>query len=143
MISCQQLESLEAMATILLVEDEEPIRQFIGELLEGEGYDVVMADHGAQALGLVQSARPTLVVTDLMMPIMSGAELCRWLKGDAATQSVPVIVMSAADRAQANGCGADAFLKKPFELDALLELVERYADGPAEPGAGGADAAGS
>jgi CheY-like chemotaxis protein len=135
MISREQLESPGVMATILLVEDEEPIRQFIGELLEGEGYDVVTADHGAQALGLVESARPGLVVTDLMMPIMNGAELCRRLKHDAATQSVPVIVMSAADRAQANGCGADAFLKKPFELETLLELVERYADGPTEPGA--------
>jgi CheY-like chemotaxis protein len=117
----------DAMAVILLVEDEEPIQQFIGDLLSEEGYDVMCADHGAQALGLAQETRPDLVLTDLMMPIMNGAELCRRLKDEMTTSQVPIIVMSAAGRDQADGIGADAFLSKPFELDALLDLVARYA----------------
>jgi CheY-like chemotaxis protein len=112
---------------ILLVEDEEPIQQFIGDLLQEEGYEVHCADHGAQALEIANQAPPDLVLTDLMMPIMNGAELCRHLRSQESTRGVPIIVMSAAGREQADDSGADAFIGKPFDLDALLELVSQYA----------------
>ena len=116
------------MAVILLVEGEEPIQQFIGEFLQDEGYTVLCAHHGAQALSLIKGRRPDLVVTDLMMPVMNGSELCRRLRSDATTREVPIIVMSAAGRDQADH--ADAFLGKPFDLDDLLEVVARYVRPP-------------
>lgn len=122
------------MATILLVEDEEPIRQLLGEFLREEGYRVMSAYHGAEALSLVDAERPDLVLTDLMMPVMNGAELCRRLKRNGAG-CVPVIMMSAVGADQARQCGADAFIGKPFELDALLDLVARYVGSPAGPAA--------
>jgi CheY-like chemotaxis protein len=114
------------MATILLVEDEEPIQQFIGDLLQEEGYRVQCASDGAQALDLVADRRPDLVLTDLMMPIMNGFELCRRLKDNPVTSGIPIVVMSAVGRQQAIECDADDFLGKPFELDALLQIVARH-----------------
>ena len=121
------------MATILLVEDEEPIQELIGTFLQDEGYEVMAAYHGAQGLGLARTARPDLVLTDLMMPIMNGVELCRQLKSDAATRDVPIVIMSAAGREQADHCGAEAFLSKPFRLEDLLALVARYTGPPTGP----------
>lgn len=120
------------MPVIMLVEDEAPIQQFVGEFLRDEGYRIMCASHGAQALGMIQARRPDLVLTDLMMPIMNGIELCRHLKGDVATHGVPVVMMSAAGREQARQSGADAFLNKPFDLMELLALVSRYAGPPAD-----------
>ena len=114
------------MTTILVVDDEEPILRMIGDLLQEEGYATLRAYHGAQALELVQNVPPDLVLTDLMMPIMGGAELCRRLKDDPATRDVPVIAMSAAGRVRAEDHGADDFIGKPFDLEALLALVARY-----------------
>jgi CheY-like chemotaxis protein len=121
-----ELGAAVAMATILLVEDEEPIQQFIGDLLEEEGYRVQCASDGAQALDLVADRRPDLVLTDLMMPIMNGFELCRRLKDNPVTSGIPIVVMSAVGRQQAIECDADDFLGKPFELDALLDIVARH-----------------
>ena len=120
------------MTVILLVEDEEPIQQFIGEFLQDEGYTVICAHHGAQALSMIERWRPDLVVTDLMMPIMNGSELCRRLRSETATREVPIIVMSAAGRDQADQGGADAFLSKPFELDDLLTMVAQYVGPPGQ-----------
>lgn len=122
------------MTTILVVDDEEPILRMVGDLLQEEGYTTLRAYHGAQALELVQNVPPDLVLTDLMMPIMGGAELCRRLKDDPATRDVPVIAMSAAGRVRAEDHGADDFIGKPFDLEALLALVARYVGrGSGEP----------
>jgi CheY-like chemotaxis protein len=118
------------MTTILVVEDEEPVQQLVADLLEEEGYRVLVAGDGAQALALMQSDPPDLVISDLMMPVMSGVELCRRLRSDAQTRALPILVMSAAGRGMATDCEANAFLSKPFDLDALLALVIEYA-GPA------------
>jgi CheY-like chemotaxis protein len=118
------------MTTILVVEDEEPVQQLVADLLEDEGYEVLVAPDGAQGLAIAREAAPDLVITDLMMPVLSGTELCRRLRDDARTRDVPIIVMSAAGRAPAEQAGPIAFLAKPFDLDALLSLVVQHA-GPA------------
>jgi CheY-like chemotaxis protein len=114
------------VATILLVEDELPIQRLLSDLLRSEGYTVICADHGVRALELIAERRPDLVVTDLMLPIMNGVELCRRVKADPSTRQIPVMAMSAGGRQQALESGADRFLAKPFELEALLEAVERF-----------------
>jgi CheY-like chemotaxis protein len=112
--------------TILVVEDEEPVQQLVADLLGDEGYHVLIADDGAQALALVHAERPDLVLTDLMMPVMNGVELCRRLRADEQTRQVPIVVMTAAGRSQSDAARADAYLAKPFDLDVLLEIVVSY-----------------
>ena len=112
--------------TILVVEDEEPVQQLVAALLDGEGYHVLVASDGAQALALVHADRPDLIFTDLMMPVIDGVELCRRLRADERTRQVPIVVMTAAGRSQSEVAPADAYLAKPFDLDALLALVESY-----------------
>jgi CheY-like chemotaxis protein len=112
--------------TILVVEDEEPVQQLVADLLDGEGYHVLVAADGAQALALVLADCPDLVLTDLMMPVMDGVELCRRLRADEQTRQVPIVVMTAAGRAQSEAARADAYVAKPFDLDALLAIVTSY-----------------
>ncbi|HZS01061.1 MAG TPA: response regulator [Chloroflexota bacterium] len=112
--------------TILVVEDEEPVQQLVADLLDGEGYHVVVADDGAQALALAHADRPDLVLTDLMMPVMDGVELCRRLRADERTRQVPIVIMTAAGRNQSEAARADAYLPKPFDIDVLLDLVVAY-----------------
>jgi CheY-like chemotaxis protein len=112
--------------TILVVEDEEPVQQLVVDLLDDEGYHVLVASDGAQALALVRAERPDLVLTDLMMPVMSGVELCQRLRADERTRQVPIVVMTAAGRGQSDAARADAYVAKPFDLDVLLELVVSY-----------------
>ena len=124
------------MATILIVEDEEPVRELLGEVLEEAGHRAVLAIHGEEALELAAQEPPDLVLADVMMPVLGGAELCRRLKADARTTGIPVILLSAAGSQVARGTGAEAFLAKPFELGDLEALVRRWL-GP-RPAAGAA-----
>jgi DNA-binding response OmpR family regulator len=115
------------VATILIVEDEEPVRAFLAMLLEDAGHRILLAIHGAQALDLVEEDRPDLVISDVMMPVLNGADLCRRVKGGGETSTIPVILMSAAGEWAAEGTGADAFIAKPFDLDEIEALVRRWA----------------
>jgi CheY-like chemotaxis protein len=116
---------------VLLAEDEGPIREFLRDLLVEEGYDVVEASDGAHALAVALAEPPALVLTDLMMPRMSGRELCQQLKEDPRTRAVPVVVMTAAGATAAASTGADAYLTKPLELDLLLAIITRPTEQPA------------
>ncbi len=114
------------MATILIVDDEEPVRDFLAQLLADGGHRTLQAVHGAEALELVAKERPDLVVSDIMMPVLNGAELCRRLKARAGMPPIPVILMSSAGPRAADGTGADAFIAKPFDLVDMEALVERW-----------------
>lgn len=114
------------MATILVVDDEQPMREFLVEMFEAAGYQALQAAHGRDALAVVSATPPDLVLSDVMMPIMGGGELCRRLKADPTTAAIPVILMSAAGRRSVNGTGADAFIKKPFDADVLEALLRRW-----------------
>ena len=118
------------MTSILVVDDEATIRGLVTGVLEDEGYGVLQACHGAQALVIALQELPDLVLSDLMMPAMNGAELVRQLKNNAATRRVPIVLMTADGRATAEEHDADAVLTKPFELDALLALVAHYTGPP-------------
>jgi CheY-like chemotaxis protein len=118
--------------TILIVEDEAPLRELVADLVEDAGFRALQAIHGRQALALIEQERPDVVLSDVMMPVLNGAELCRILKAQPSTASIPVILMSAAGPAIADGAGADAFVDKPFDLSALEALVRRWLP-PAPP----------
>jgi CheY-like chemotaxis protein len=118
---------------ILVVDDEPPIASFVVAVLAEEGYRTLLAPDGRQALLVAREQRPDFVLADLMMPHMDGAALCRALKADPATQTIPVALMSAAVSRHGEAFGADALLPKPFELDDLLALVERFVGPPCLP----------
>jgi CheY-like chemotaxis protein len=115
------------MATILIVDDEKPVRQFLVAAFQQEGHQVLEASHGRQALNILASgsAHPDIVISDLMMPLVGGAELCNILKSDPATADIPVVLMSAAHPRSSATAMADALISKPFDLDVLDSLVQR------------------
>jgi CheY-like chemotaxis protein len=110
---------------VLVVDDEPHIRATVTAMLEAEGYAVVEATNGAEALAAVEAAPPDLVLLDMRMPVLDGwgfaAELRR--RGHA----IPIVVMTAARDAAhwASEIAASAFVAKPFGLDDLISAVER------------------
>lgn len=109
---------------MLVVDDEAPVREFLVDMLAELGWRVRQAIHGRQALALASEEPPDLVISDVMMPVMDGAELCRRLKTEVSPAPV-IILASAAPPRVAEETGADAFLSKPFDLHELEMLVRR------------------
>jgi CheY-like chemotaxis protein len=123
-----------AQKMVLLVEDDPDIRDIVQDVLEAEGYDVVPASHGKQALEFlndVRNAPPALVILDMKMPLVSGRRVLEVMQSDLALASVPVVVMSAVS--QEKPAGASAFLRKPFSLDSLFEAVRSLAGNREQP----------
>jgi CheY-like chemotaxis protein len=116
--------------TILVVDDELDIRAILAAILRGEGYRVVEAANGAEALQQVSLASPGLILLDMRMPIMDGWHFSRAL-GERQLD-VPVIVMTAAPDARrwAREIGARDYLAKPFEVDDLLAKVGSLSQRP-------------
>jgi CheY-like chemotaxis protein len=113
------------MARILIVDDDLGIRALLAEILGTEGYEILQAANGAQAVELARAEQPDLILMDLMMPVLDGAEAMTILKRDPRTGNIRIIAMSAGRhrRHQVDDRLADSFLAKPFELDALLDDV--------------------
>ena len=115
-----------AANTILLIEDDDGIRETMAALLEDEGFAVVQAANGADGLAkLRQVDGVCLVLLDLWMPIMNGWQLLAELRADDRLAQLPVVVISAAGE-QPPPPGAAAFLRKPIRLDVLLTAVETH-----------------
>jgi CheY-like chemotaxis protein len=117
---------------VLIVEDEQDNREIMRAVVEDIlGYRALLAADGEQALRLATDYTPRLVLMDLMMPVLDGFETIRQLKTGQHTAPIPVIAISAlsrpVDRQRALEYGADDYLSKPFDLDLLAEVVERYA----------------
>lgn len=117
---------------ILVVEDDTDIREALMGVLEEEGYDVVGAGNGREALdALREGPRPALILLDLMMPFMNGWQFRAEQKLDANLSEIPVVVVSADANVGQKAASLEAVghLKKPVELDALLAVVARFARG--------------
>jgi two-component system response regulator MprA len=112
--------------TVLVVDDDTSILDTVSSILSGEGYDVVSASSGQEALEAVARKLPLLILLDMRMPVMDGWAVARALRGKGIT--VPIIVMTAAESARrwADEVGAEGYLAKPFGLDDLLTTVERF-----------------
>ncbi len=112
---------------VLIVEDEPDIRALVVHHLKREGYQVSAASSGEEALRQVQAAPPDLVLLDLMMPAMDGLEVCRRLRQDPATASLPIVMLTAkgdeVDRVLGLEIGADDYVVKPFSPRELLARV--------------------
>jgi CheY-like chemotaxis protein len=126
------------MASVLIVDDEQHIRLLIEqtlEPLEDEGVELLTAGDGEAALSVVENHRPDLVFLDVMMPKQNGFEVCRAIKRDLGLNETFVVMLTAKgqayDREQALEVGADVYLTKPFDPDALLDLARRALAGEA------------
>ena len=119
-----------AKPKILIVDDENDVVEFIGRTLQAEGFDVVAAYDGIGALDLVGTESPDLVLLDIMMPMMSGYEVCEQIKGNPQTQHIPVICVSSAHtpdaRAHSLRVGAATLVVKPFLPAELVAQIRRY-----------------
>lgn len=117
------------MSTVLVVDDSQTVRQMLSELLEKGGLTVIEAVNGLEAKAKIQTKKPDLVITDLIMPEMNGYELCRWIKNDPAAQGVPVLICSTKDqefdRYWGMKQGADAYITKPFQPGEMLKTVKQ------------------
>jgi CheY-like chemotaxis protein len=111
------------MSLVLVADDEAAVLEVLSEVVEDLGHEVVRARDGREALALARSRRPDLVVTDHLMPMLSGTELCKELRKDEKLKKVPVILLSAAPpKVVLEGC---SFLSKPFELVDFEAMVKR------------------
>jgi diguanylate cyclase (GGDEF)-like protein len=114
------------MSTVLVVDDDRDMASFIEANLRGEGFDVLVAHDGAEALEIINGTLPDLALVDVMMPKVDGIEVVRRLRSTAATASLPVIMLAAkslpTDKVVGLSAGADDYIVKPFDT---LELVAR------------------
>jgi len=119
-----------AQKTVLLVEDDLEIRDILQDLLEAEGYDVIPASHGKQALEFLAAAPaqdlPNLVVLDMMMPLVDGSQVLASMKSDPKLSPIPVVVLSAVARERP--AGAAAFLRKPIPLQKFFDTVRGFVE---------------
>jgi len=111
--------------TVLLIDDDETLRLMVGQLLEEEGYDVIVAGDGLEALEQLENMRPDLILLDLVMPNMEGYALEGELRRRGLRPAIPVVLLTAGADAddEMEKVGAAGCLKKPFELDTLLQTV--------------------
>ena len=119
------------LPTVLVVEDHADLRDMLAVLLESEGFAVCTASNGLEALDELPRCRPSVILLDLMMPIMSGDEFRRRQLANPAYKDVPVICMTAAHdgRARAERIHANEYFQKPVDFDELLRTVRAYALG--------------
>lgn len=112
--------------SILVVEDNPEIRLNLKHLIESEGYLVFVAENGKEALRkldiLQKTGHPCLVITDLMMPTMTGQELVKIMKATDILISIPVVVMTASDET----VKGVKMIRKPFHLENILSVIEQY-----------------
>ena len=120
--------------SVLLVEDDAEVRSSVAEILELEGFAVDTAIHGQQALDKLRSgATPSVLLLDLMMPVMNGLELLEHLRTEAALRPPPVIVLSANRGYDAEDLGVAAIVRKPFDVDALVGNITRVLGNMGQP----------
>lgn len=116
------------MVKIMLVEDDVMIQELVTFNLQREGYTVIIADEGNSALELLNKEKPDLVLLDVMLPELDGLEVCKIIRGNKETASLPIIMISArdevADRVIGLELGADDYITKPFSPRELLARIK-------------------
>ena len=115
---------------ILIVDDEVYILHILDFSLGAEGYEVITAADGEEAIERAKKEKPDLVVLDIMMPKVDGFEACRRLKADPETSPIPVILLTAkgreVDRRMGMEVGADDYIVKPFSPNKLIEKIGSF-----------------
>lgn len=119
------------MAKAILVADDDPdILSIVAMCLETQGYRVLKASNGREAVDMAREHRPDLVLMDMMMPVVSGYEAVRELKADQETRGIRIVGLSAkamaTDMSRATDVGIDGYITKPFRIAQVLAVVEDH-----------------
>lgn len=119
--------------TLLIADDEPHMLRTTSFILQSEGYQVLTARNGAEALELLRRERPPVLLLDLMMPVMDGYTVCREVRADAAIADTYIMILTARgqrrDEEQALAAGANAYMSKPFDdIEILSRLEKVFAD---------------
>lgn len=113
---------------ILIVDDEKRIRELVEFRLKDKGFETLIANGGKEALEMIEKQRPDLVILDVMMPDMSGLEVCRKIKTEEATKAIKVIMLTGnvqkQDEKKGISAGADLYVTKPFSAKMLVTNIE-------------------
>ena len=113
---------------ILIVDDEPQIHTVLGKLLTKEGYQIADAYSAEEAYQKIEARKPDLILLDIMMPKVSGIEVCNKLKADPKTKDILILILSAkdgqADRIEGLTHGADDYVSKPFHLRSLVRKIQ-------------------
>ena len=117
-----------ARKRVLIVDDEVALGHMLAACCDMWGMEPMVATTGAEALQLIDQTTPDLIVTDFMMPGMTGHELVRRARADTRLESVPMILTSSAPEAASRDSPADAFIPKPFDLDEVEKVVREYVE---------------
>jgi len=135
----QAITAVDQVPLILVVDDSITVRRVTQRLLQREGYRVALAADGLQALARLQQERPAVVLSDIEMPRMDGFDLARNIRGDAALEGLPIIMITSRiaqkHRDHAQQLGVNHYLGKPYSDEELLSLVRHYARLTAEASA--------
>lgn len=115
--------------TVLLIDDDINVQNLVKYSLEQESFKVCISSNGKDGLREAQSACPNVIILDIMVPDMSGFDVCRELKGNPEFESIPIIMLSARaqmkDKEKAFELGADHFITKPFDPLKLVEIAKQ------------------
>ena len=118
------------MKKVLIVDDEQDIVESLKFVLEAEGYECYTAFNGEDGLNAAKSVIPDLIILDIMMPKMNGYKVSRLLKFDSKYKNIPIMMLTARsqeeDKLIGEETGANEYITKPFELDAIVKKVEEY-----------------
>lgn len=111
--------------TVMLVDDDPQLMHVVSMFFELEGYNVVQAKDGREAIAMLAEYVPDVILLDLMMPDVSGIEVCQHVRADRRLKEIPVIVFTAAEmkEEELRAAGADRFITKPYSLEGLRRVV--------------------
>lgn len=119
---------------IMVIDDSKTIRRTAESLLRTEGFDVIVANDGFEALSLVADHRPDLIFLDIMMPRLDGYQTCALIKHHRVFRNTPIVMLSSKDglfdRARGRVVGSDHYITKPFTRDELLAAIGQYCKTP-------------
>jgi two-component system cell cycle response regulator DivK len=121
---------------VLIVEDNEKNMKLVRDILQAVGYSPLEASTGEQALAVAAESAPALVLMDIQLPDLDGAEALARMRQDERTAAIPVLALTAqamqGDRERFLAAGFDGYLSKPVDVDELIETVRRFCDGGTE-----------
>jgi two-component system, cell cycle response regulator DivK len=122
------------MATLLLVEDDANIRDMLSRRLQREGYQVIAAVNGAEAIMRARAEQPDLILMDIGLPLLNGFQATAKLKATPDTWGIPIIALTAfaaiSDRAKCLAAGCDEYESKPIAFDRLVSKIQAFLDQP-------------
>lgn len=119
--------------TILIADDEVDIVETLQFMLEAEGFDVLTAYDGEEALKIARTAYPDIILLDVMMPKINGYKVSRLLKFDKKFKDIPILMITARsqeeDKLIGEETGADEYITKPFDISNVIDLINKYLEG--------------